>query len=326
MGHPAAGRRRRAMSIYLPIAEVPLDVLVLLAMGGGVGFRSGMFGVGGGFLITPMLIFLGVSPAVAAATGAAIVIAPSVSSVLAHWRRRNVDLKMGMLLTAGGLVGSAASVALVGVLRRAGLLDVTVSLSYVLLLGIVGTLMLGEVIKALRRRLSAAGAVPPARRTHFWVHGLPGKMRFPRSRLYVSALLPLGVGLFVGIMSGVMGVGGGFFLVPVMIYLIGMPTSVVIGTSLLQVIVVAANVTLLQAWSHQTVDIVLAATVMIGGLLGAPYGAQAGARLKADQLRGLMALLILAVAIQLGVGLVAAPDDLYSIDINGVPEGGESPP
>ena len=312
------------MTIYLPIAELPLDVFLLLAMGAGVGFLSGMFGVGGGFLITPLLIFLGVSPAIAAATGAAIVIAPSMSSVLAHWRRRNVDLKMGALLTAGGLVGSAASVALVGVLRRVGLLDVTVSLSYVVLLGIVGVLMLSEVIIAFRRRLSAAGNVPPVRRTHFWVHGLPGKMRFPRSRLYVSALLPVGVGLFVGIMSGVMGVGGGFFLVPVMIYLIGMPTSVVVGTSLLQVIVVAANVTLLQAWQHQTVDIVLAMTVTIGGLIGAPYGAQAGTHLRSDQLRGLMALLILAVAIQLGVGLVATPDDLYSIDINGVPEAGES--
>jgi uncharacterized protein len=305
------------MTLYLPIAELPLDVLLLLAIGGGVGFLSGMFGVGGGFLITPMLIFLGVSPAVAAATGAATVIAPSVSSVLSHWRRRNVDLKMGMILTIGGLVGSAISVMLVGVLKRLGVLDVAVSLSYVVLLGIVGLLMLAEVIRALRRRLSAAGKTPPTRHTHFWVHGLPGKMRFPRSRLYVSALLPLGVGLLVGLLAGVMGVGGGFLLVPAMIYLIGMPTSVVIGTSLLQVIVVAANVTFLQAWQHQTVDIVLAATVMIGGLVGSPYGAQMGTRLKADQLRGLMALLVLAVAIQLGVGLVKSPEDLYSIELAG---------
>lgn len=314
------------MTIYLPIAELPLDIVLLLAIGGGVGFLSGMFGVGGGFLITPLLIFLGVSPAVAAATGASIVIAPSVSSVLAHWRRRNVDLKMGALLTVGGLVGSAASVALVGELRGLGVLDVTVSLSYVILLGIVGTLMLAEVIKALRRRLSAAGSMPPTRHTHFWVHGLPGKMRFPRSRLYVSALLPIGVGIFVGMLAGVMGVGGGFFLVPVMIYLIGMPTSVVVGTSLLQVIFVAANVTFLQAWSHQTVDLVLAATVMIGGLVGAPYGAQMATRLKADQLRGLLAVLVLAVAIQLGVGLVAPPDDLYSVDVNGVPDNQDAAP
>jgi uncharacterized protein len=312
------------VTIYLPIAELPLDVLLLLAIGGGVGFLSGMFGVGGGFLVTPLLIFLGVSPAIAAATGASIVIAPSMASVLAHWRRRNVDLKMGGLLTVGGLVGSAASVALVGVLRRIGVLDVVVSLSYVILLGIVGSLMLIEVINAFRRQLSAGGARLPTRHTHFWVHGLPGKMRFPRSRLYVSALLPLGVGVFVGILSGVMGVGGGFFLVPVMIYLIGMPTSVVVGTSLIQVIFVAANVTFLQSYSHQTVDIVLAGTVMIGGLVGAPYGAQIGSRLRADHLRGLMALLILAVAIQLGVGLVTPPEDLYSIDTDtAAPDTGE---
>ncbi len=313
------------MTLYLPIAELPLDVLLLLAIGGGVGFLSGMFGVGGGFLITPLLIFLGVSPAVAAATGAATVIAPSVSSVLAHWRRRNVDLKMGTILTVGGLVGSAVSVTLVGVLKRLGVLDVAVSLSYVILLGIVGILMLAEVVRALRRRLGSAGTPPPTRHTHFWVHGLPGKMRFPRSRLYVSALLPLGVGVLVGMLSGVMGVGGGFLLVPAMIYLIGMPTSVVIGTSLLQVIVVAANVTFLQAWEHQTVDIVLAATVMIGGLVGSPYGAQMGMRLKADQLRGLMALLVLAVAIQLGVGLVTTPDDVYSIELAGTGVAEESP-
>jgi uncharacterized membrane protein YfcA len=274
-----------------------------------------MFGVGGGFLMTPLLIFLGVSPAVAAATGAATVIAPSVSSVLAHWRRRNVDLRMGGILIIGGLFGSVVSVALVGVLKRLGVLDVAVSLSYVVLLGVVGTLMLAEVVKALRRRLNATGSAHTGRHTHFWVHGLPGKMRFPRSRLYVSALLPLGVGFSVGILSGVMGVGGGFLLVPAMIYLIGMPTSVVIGTSLLQVIVVSANVTFLQAWQHQTVDIVLAATVMIGGLVGSPYGMQMGMRLKADQLRGLMALLVLAVAIQLSVGLVSTPDDLYSIEL-----------
>jgi uncharacterized membrane protein YfcA len=306
-----------AVTIYLPIAELPLDVFLLLAIGGGVGFLSGMFGVGGGFLMTPLLIFLGVSPAVAAATGAATVIAPSVSSVLAHWRRRNVDLRMGGILILGGLFGSVASVALVGVLKRLGVLDVAVSLSYVVLLGIVGTLMLAEVVKALRRRLRATGPAHAGRHTHYWVHGLPGKMRFPRSRLYVSALLPLVVGLFVGILSGVMGVGGGFLLVPAMIYLIGMPTSVVIGTSLLQVIVVSANVTFLQAWQHQTVDIVLAATVMIGGLVGSPYGMQMGMKLKADQLRGLMALLVLAVAIQLSVGLVSTPDDLYSIELAG---------
>lgn len=300
------------MSVYLPIAELPLDVFLLLAIGGGVGFLSSLFGVGGGFLITPLLIFMGVSPAVAAATGAAIVIAPSVSGALGHWRQANVDLRMGMLLVAGGTVGSSCSVLLVGLLKRLGQIDLAISLSYVLLLGVVGALMLVDAVRVMRRRLGAKGAAPTARRTHYWVHGLPGKMRFPRSRLYVSALLPIGVGFLVGALAGVMGVGGGFLLVPAMIYLIGMPTSVVIGTSLMQVVAVGALVTWLQAWTHQTVDIVLAATMMMGGLIGAPYGVRISAYLKTDQLRGLMALVVLAVALQLGVNLVAPPADVYS--------------
>lgn len=302
------------VALYLPIAELSISALILLGIGGGVGFLSGLLGVGGGFLITPLLMFFGVAPAIAAASGAATVIAPSVSGVLAHWRRGNVDFKMGALLLVGGLAGP---------LRRAGQIDLVVSLSYVLLLGTVGGLMLVESLRALGRRRAGA----PARRHHYWIHGLPGKVRFPRSRLYVSALVPVGVGAAVGVLAGIMGVGGGFLLVPAMIYLIGMPTSVVVGTSLFHILFVSANVTFLQSWTHQTVDIVLAMAVTAGGLVGSPYGARLGARLKAEQLRILMALLVLAVALELGAGLAVTPEDVYSTEIE--PQSGseaEPPP
>jgi hypothetical protein len=311
------------MSLYLPIAELPLSLVVLLAIGGGVGFLSGLFGVGGGFLITPLLMFFGVPPAVAAASGATTVIAPSVSGVLAHWRRGNVDFRMGALLLAGGLVGSTASVGLSALLQRIGQIDLVVALSYVLLLGAVGVMMLVESARARRRRTS--GERPP-RRAHLWIHGLPAKMRFPRSRLYVSSLVPVGVGFVVGILAGIMGVGGGFLLVPAMIYLIGMPTAVVVGTSLFQIVFVSANVTFLQAWGNQAVDILLAAVVTVGGLIGSPYGARLGARLKADQMRSLMALLVLAVAAELGAGLVVTPHDPYSIEVSLVPGPPEGEP
>ncbi|MBI3451492.1 MAG: sulfite exporter TauE/SafE family protein [Rhodospirillales bacterium] len=303
------------MYIYLPIAEMPLNVFLLLGIGAGIGFMSGLFGVGGGFLITPLLIFLGIPPAVAAATGANTVIAPSVSGVLAHMRRRTVDFRMGAILLVGGLAGSAASVWMFGVLSRLGQIDLVVSLSYVLMLGAVGTLMLIESLRALRRRQKTAGAARGKLHQHIWLHGLPFKLRFPKSRLYISVLLPAGLGFAVGVLSGIMGVGGGFIMVPAMIYLLGMPTSVVVGTSLFQIIFVSANVTFLQSYAHQSVDIVLAAILMIGGAAAAPLGARIGAKLHAEQMRILMALLVLAVAVQLAVGLVVTPRDLYSIRI-----------
>lgn len=189
-----------------------------------------------------------------------------------------------------------------------------------LLLGTVGAMMLVESVRARRRRASGER---PMRRAHLWIHGLPGKMRFPRSRLYVSSIVPVGVGLLIGVLAGIMGVGGGFLLVPAMIYLIGMPTSVVVGTSLFQIVFVSANVTFLQSWGNQTVDIVLAAVVTLGGLIGSPYGARLGAKLKADQMRSLMALLVIAVSLELGAGLVITPGDLYSIDVNVLSGGAE---
>ncbi|HJS33572.1 MAG TPA: sulfite exporter TauE/SafE family protein [Alphaproteobacteria bacterium] len=301
------------MPIYLPIAELSLDVFMMLAIGGGVGLLAGMFGIGGGFLITPLLIFLGVPPAVAAATGANTVIAPSVSGVLSHWRRRAVDLKMGAVLLVGGVAGSAASVALFGLLSRLGQIDLVVQLAYVLLLGSVGVMMLVEGLRALRRVRTPGSPLRKLHR-HTWLHGLPLKLRFPKSKLYLSVFLPLGLGLVVGVLSGLMGIGGGFLLVPAMIYLLGMPTSVVVGTSLMQIIFVSSSVTWLQSWSHQTVDAMLALVLIFGAAAGAPLGARLGARLKAEQTRVLMALLIVAVALRLGSNLVLTPAELYSVE------------
>jgi uncharacterized protein len=302
------------MHVYLPIAEVSLNVLALLGLGASIGFLSGLFGVGGGFLVTPLLIFMGVPPAIAAATGANTVIAPSVSGVISGLRRGSVDLRMGLVLLVGGLAGSAASVTLFSLLRRIGQIDLVVSLSYVALLGTIGSLMLSESIQAWRRRRSAAGAPPRKLHRHMWIHGLPLKMRFPKSRLYVSALVPTGIGFGVGVLSGIMGVGGGFIMVPAMIYVLGMPSSVVVGTSQFQIIFVAASVTLLQSIANQAVDAVLATTLILGSLIAAPYGARLGARLRADQIRILLALLVLGVALELGTNLFMRPTDLYTAE------------
>jgi uncharacterized protein len=300
------------MHLYLPIAEVSLDVFVLIGLGAAIGFLSGLFGVGGGFLVTPLLIFLGVPPAIAAATGANTVIAPSVSGVVNNLKRGGVDLRMGMILLSGGLAGSAASVGLFGLLRRIGQIDLVVSLSYVLLLGTIGGLMLWESIQAWRRRQRGGAAARRKLHKHLWIHGLPLKMRFPQSRLYISALLPIGIGFGVGILSGIMGVGGGFVMVPAMIYVLGMPTSIVVGTSQFQIIFVSANVTILQSIGNQTVDIALATALMVGSIVAAPFGSRLGTRLRGDQIRILLALMVLAVAVQLGINLVVRPTDLYS--------------
>jgi uncharacterized protein len=299
------------MEIYLPIAEVSLDVFVLLALGGGVGFLSGVFGVGGGFLLTPFLIFIGVPPAVAVASSANQLVGASVSGVLAHWRRGNVDFKMGGVLLVGGFLGSLLGVWLFGILRRLGQVELVINLSYVLLLGTLGALMLVEGTRTLlrRRRLGV-----PRRKLHqhTWVHGLPLKMRFRRSKLYISALLPLGLGFLIGILSAIMGIGGGFVMVPAMIYLLGMPTMVVPGTSLFQIIFVAATVTVLQAINNRTVDAVLALVLLVGGVLGAQIGTRMGSRLRGDQLRIMLAVLVLAVAVKLAVDMTATPEQLYS--------------
>ena len=300
------------MTIYLPIAEMSVDVFLLLGMGAAVGFLSGLFGVGGGFLTTPLLMFIGVPPAVAVGTGVNQVVAASVSGVLAHMRRRNVDFKMGAVLTAGGLVGSVAGVGLFTWLRTIGQVDLTVTLSYVVFLGGVGAMMAyesGRTILRRRRGLPQRGKL----HQHTWLHGLPFKTRFRRSRLYISALLPASIGFVVGILAAIMGVGGGFIMVPAMVYLLGMPTAVVVGTSLLQIVFVTSAVTLMQSIGNQTVDVVLALLLLAGAVIGAQIGTRAGTFLRGEQLRGLLALLVLAVCIKLGWDLVLLPRELYSI-------------
>jgi len=298
------------MQIYLPIAELSVNVFLLLGMGGGVGVLSGLFGVGGGFLMTPLLMFIGIPPAVAVATEANQIVASSVSGVLAHWRRGNVDFKMGIVLLAGGVVGSSFGVWLFTLLRGIGQIDLVIKLSYVVFLTIIGGLMLSESIRAVLRRRKQT---PTKRHHHYWIHGLPLKMRFRKSRLYISALLPLAVGFIVGVLSAIMGVGGGFIMVPAMIYLLGMPTVVVVGTSLFQIIFVTANVTVLQAVSNQTVDVVLALLLLAAGVIGAQIGARFGSRLQGEHLRGLLAVLVLTVCAKLTYDLVATPEDIYSL-------------
>ncbi|MBM3488497.1 MAG: sulfite exporter TauE/SafE family protein [Alphaproteobacteria bacterium] len=307
------------MQIYLPIAEMSVDTLLLLALGGGVGLLSGLFGVGGGFLMTPLLIFIGIPPAVAVGTEANQVVAASVSGALAHWRRGNVDVKMGFVLLVGGIVGSMLGVWLFTFLRSIGQVELVIAVSYVVMLGVIGTLMVVESLRAWLQSRRPGGAPVRKLHQHIWLHGLPFKMRFRRSKLYISALLPLGVGVFVGILAAIMGVGGGFIMVPAMIYLLGMPTSVVVGTSLFQIIFVTANVTFLQAVSNQTVDIVLALVLIVGSVIGAQIGARLGDRLHSEQLRALLGLIVLAVCVRVAFTLFATPDDVYMLGGGGGP-------
>ncbi|WP_126974608.1 sulfite exporter TauE/SafE family protein [Frigidibacter oleivorans] len=304
------------MQIYLPIAEISVGLFALLGVGGLVGFLSGMFGVGGGFLITPLLFFLGVPPTVAVATGANQVVASSVSAVLSHIRRRTVDFRMGWVLLAGGLIGSSLGIFVFNLLSRLGQIDLAVQLSYVLFLGLVGLIMFQESMRAILRSRSQPGKVPK-RHQHLWVHRWPLKMKFRASGLYISVIPPLMVGALVGVLAAVMGVGGGFIMVPAMIYLLGMPTKVVVGTSLFQIIFVSAYTTMMHAITNGTVDIMLALALIVGGVIGAQFGAQAGARLKAEQVRILLALIVLGVAATLATGLLLRPDELYSISSEG---------
>ena len=300
------------MQIYLPIAEVSVNVYYLMGLGASVGVLSGLFGVGGGFLLTPLLIFFGIPPAVAVATQANQIVASSVSGVLAHWRRGNVDIKMGVLLLLGGIVGSTAGVWLFSLLQGIGQIDFVIKLSYVVLLSIIGALMLIESIKAM---IASKNHVRKRSHSHNWMHALPFKMKFRRSRLYISAILPLVLGAIVGILAAIMGVGGGFVMLPAMIYLLGMPTVVVVGTSLFQIIFVTANVTILQSVTTQTVDVVLAMLLTVGAVIGAQIGARFGSKLPGEQLRGLLALMVVGVSLVLVYDLVSTPDELYQVTI-----------
>lgn len=300
------------MQIYLPIAEVSVNAFLLLGIGGLVGFLSGLFGVGGGFLITPLLFFIGIPPAIAVATGANQVVASSVSGVLAQLKRKAVDFRMGGVLLVGGLFGSAIGVWVFAKLTAAGQIDLFVQLSYVLFLGLIGLTMFWESARAILRANKPNG---PLRRshTHNWVHGLPFKMKFRASGLYISVLPPLAVGALVGFLAAIMGVGGGFIMVPAMIYLLGMPTKVVIGTSLFQIIFVTAFTTLMHAITSNTVDMMLALLLILGGVVGAQIGARASGRLKAEQLRILLSLMVISVAGKIALDLLLRPSELYTV-------------
>ncbi len=301
------------MQIYLPIAEVSVNAFLLLGLGGIVGILSGMFGVGGGFLLTPMLFFIGIPPAVAVATEANQIVASSFSGVLAHFRRKTVDIKMGLVLQAGGLMGAGLGVLIFNYLKSIGQVDLLVKLSYVVFLGVIGGLMFVESVNALRKARKAGGSPPPKRRRRTWVHALPLKMRFRTSGLYISVIPPILVGMSVGILAAIMGVGGGFIMVPAMIYILGMPTKVVVGTSLFQIILVTAFTTMLHATTNYTVDIVLALLLLVGGVVGAQIGTRIGVRMKAEQLRVLLAVMVLGVCLKLALDLLLEPAEIYTL-------------
>ena len=302
----------KIMQIYLPIAEVSVNAFLLLGLGGLVGVLSGMFGVGGGFLMTPLLFFIGIPPAVAVATEANQIVASSFSGVLAHFRRQTVDIKMGLVLQAGGLIGAALGVLVFNYLKALGQVDLLVMLCYVVFLGVVGTLMFIESLNAIWKSKKAGGAVA-ARRQRNWIHALPFKVRFRTSGLYISVIPPILVGICVGILAAIMGVGGGFIMVPAMIYILGMPTKVVIGTSLFQIITVTAFTTMLHATTNYTVDIVLAVLLLIGGVIGAQIGTRIGVYMKAEQLRILLALMVMMVCGKLALDLLLTPSELFSL-------------
>ncbi len=303
------------MQIYLPIAEVSVNAFLLLGLGGLVGVLSGMFGVGGGFLMTPLLFFIGIPPAVAVATQGTQIVASSLSGVLAHLRRKTVDLRMGTVLLIGGLFGAALGVVVFNYLKAMGQVDLLVKLCYVLFLGVVGALMFFESLRAIRRSRRTGGV--PLRRKHTWVHSLPFKMKFRVSGLYISVIPPLLVGVLVGILAAIMGVGGGFIMVPAMIYLLGMPTKVVVGTSLFQIIFVSAFTTMLHATTNFTVDIALAVLLLIGGVIGAQIGTRIGVKMKAEQLRIWLAVMVLVVSGKLAIDLLVMPSELFSIGESG---------
>ena len=299
------------MNVYLPIAELSVNMFLLLGLGAITGILSGMFGVGGGFLMTPLLIFIGVPPSISVATAANQIIASSVSGFLAHWRRGNVDFKMGSFLLIGGVVGSSLGVAMFRWLKQLGHIDLIISVCYVTFLGIIGAIMASESIYnilKIPRKTSTSDKLPIAMR-------MPLKAHFPRSNLTISIIMPVAIGFFIGIMVSLMGIGGGFFLIPAMIYMLGMPTNIVIGTSLFQIIFITANVTFLQAITTQTVDILLAALLLSGSVFGAQFGSRLGAKIPAEYLRALLAALVLGVAIKLAFGLFVPPDDIYNVSI-----------
>jgi hypothetical protein len=301
------------VEIYLPIADLPVNIFLVLAMGLAVGFISGMFGIGGGFLMTPLLIFIGVSPAVAVATVSSHIAASSMSGAVSYWRRRALDLALALMLLAGGIIGTVAGVWLFTLLRSVGQLDITIGVSYVLLLGSVGGMMVIEGVRAILRAHQGKPVQLRHPGSHTWVHGLPLKIRFKESRIYISAIPVVAIGLTMGFVGAIMGIGGGFLLVPMLIYLLRVPTNVVIGTSMVLTLITMASATILHAATNHLVDAVLALILMVGGVIGAQFGARAGQKMRSERLRLLLGVLVLAVGLRFAFDLILKPEDVFSI-------------
>ena len=304
------------MSIYLPIAEMNINIFLIVFIGMIVGALSGLFGVGGGFLMTPLLIFLGIPPIVAVGSEAPHVLASSVSGVIAHWRKKNVDFKMGFFLLSGGVIGSTLGVNLFKLLKTYGQIDIVIQFLFIIFLGFIGISMAFESAKTTIKNYRTTSAIRTKLHQHSWIHGLPFKLRFHRSKLYISAIPPILIGFFVGILSAMMGVGGGFIMIPAMVYILGMSTNVVVGTSLFQIIFVTANSTFFQSYLNQTVDIVLSALMILGGVIGAQIGVRLGSQLKAEYLRGILAILVLLVCAKILTDLILTPYDLFTTYLN----------
>ena len=301
------------MSIYLPIAEMNVNILLIIFIGMLVGGLSGLFGVGGGFLMTPLLIFLGIPPAVAVGTEAPHVLASSISGAIAHWRRRNVDIKMGFILLIGGIAGSTVGVNIFKILIGFGQIDLIIQLLFIFFLGLIGFLMLFESARTTIKKYKTTSTIRTKLHQHSWLHGLPFKMRFHRSKLYISTIPPILIGFVVGVLSAMMGVGGGFIMIPAMVYFLGMSTNVVVGTSLFQIIFVTANSTFFQSYLNQTVDIVLASLMILGGVIGAQIGARLGTKFRAEYLRGALAFIVLMVCLKIFLDLTLTPSELFSL-------------
>jgi uncharacterized membrane protein YfcA len=301
------------VQFFLPIADLPVNIFVILGLGIAVGFISGMFGIGGGFLLTPLLIFLGIPPAVSVATVPSHIAASSFSSAISYWRRNAIDLPLALMLLIGGVLGTVAGVALFTLLRRLGQLDITIGLSYVLLLTAVGSTLAAESLRAIIRERQGKPVELRRPGSHTWVHGLPFKMRFKRSRIFVSVIPVWLIGFVMGFIGAIMGIGGGFLLVPMLVYLLRVPTATVIGTSTVLTLVTMISATLLHAATNHQVDAVLALILMVGGAIGAQFGAQAGQKMRAERLRLLLGVLILAVGVRFAVAMVVPPADVYTV-------------
>jgi uncharacterized protein len=303
------------VQIYLPIAELPVNVFLVLAMGFAVGFISGMFGIGGGFLMTPLLIFIGISPAVVVASVSPQIAASLFTGFLTYWRRRAIDFALGLMLLIGGAVGTVTGVWLFTMLRKVDQLDLMIGLAYVTLLGVVGVLMVIESVRAVIRARQGKPADLRRPGSHAWFHGLPIKLRFKRSRIYVSAIPVWVIGFIIGFIGAILGIGGGFMLVPMLIYLLRVPTATVIGTSMVLTLVTMISATILHATANHLVDALLALILMVGGVIGAQFGARAGQRISAERLRLLLGVLVLGVGLRFFYELVVTPDDLFSIRV-----------